>query len=199
MKALPRILLAVTAVAALSVAYPAKANLITNGDFETGNFAGWATLVQSDGNLSVTHGPGPNTTFGATFASTGSFPDFIIQTFATTPGTFYTLTFFYQVVSTGTANNEFDVFWNNISVGSPFPNLNANSGFGTFTFHEKATGTSTDLAFGGRNAAGFDFLDNVSVTKAVPDGGWTVSLLGCALLGLATLRRKLPLLRARKS
>jgi protein with PEP-CTERM/exosortase system signal len=33
----------------------------------------------------------------------------------------------------------------------------------------------------------------------VPDGGSTVSLLGCALLGLAALRRKLPLLRGKKS
>jgi hypothetical protein len=33
----------------------------------------------------------------------------------------------------------------------------------------------------------------------VPDGGSTVSLLGCALVGLAALRRKLPLLRGRKS
>jgi hypothetical protein len=33
----------------------------------------------------------------------------------------------------------------------------------------------------------------------VPDGGSTVSLLGCALLGLACLRRKLPLLRGRRS
>ena len=33
----------------------------------------------------------------------------------------------------------------------------------------------------------------------VPDGGSTVSLLGCALLGLAALRRKLPLLGGRKS
>src|SRR5215471_3598086 len=33
----------------------------------------------------------------------------------------------------------------------------------------------------------------------VPDGGTTVSLLGFALLSLASLRRKLPLLRGRKS
>ena len=33
----------------------------------------------------------------------------------------------------------------------------------------------------------------------VPDGGSTVSLLGFALLGLSALRRKLPLLRGRKS
>jgi hypothetical protein len=47
-------------------------------------------------------------------------------------------------------------------------------------------------------------LENQNVTlqigpAGVPDGGTTVSLLGCALLGLAALRRKLPLLRGRKS
>ena len=65
-----------------------------------------------------------------------------------------------------------------------------NPGFATFTFHEIATGTSTTLVFEGRNAPSFDFLDNVSVV-ATPDGGSTFSLLGVALLGLATLRRKL--------
>ena len=35
--------------------------------------------------------------------------------------------------------------------------------------------------------------------RSVPDGGSTVSLLGFGLLGLAVLRRKLPLLRERKS
>jgi len=35
-------------------------------------------------------------------------------------------------------------------------------------------------------------LDDISVEPVgVPDGGTTVSLLGCALLGLAGLRRKL--------
>src|SRR5262249_42537827 len=43
MKALPKILLALTAVAALSVACPAKANLITNPGFETGDLTGWTS------------------------------------------------------------------------------------------------------------------------------------------------------------
>jgi hypothetical protein len=47
-------------------------------------------------------------------------------------------------------------------------------------------------------------LKNQNVTliiggAGVPDGGSTVMLLGFALLGLAALRRKLPLLRRRKS
>ena len=43
MKPLPKILLALTAVAALPVAYPAKANLITNPGFEAGLGGGWVT------------------------------------------------------------------------------------------------------------------------------------------------------------
>jgi len=45
------------------------------------------------------------------------------------------------------------------------------------------------------------FGPNFQFTTGVPtpDSGSTVSLLGCALLGVAALRRKLPLLRARKS
>ena len=46
MKALPKILLALTAVAALSVAYPAKANLITNPGFEQGS-NGWTIFPRS--------------------------------------------------------------------------------------------------------------------------------------------------------
>jgi hypothetical protein len=73
-----------------------------------------------------------------------------------------------------------------------FDNLNANPGFGTFTFNLQGTGALTTLEFEGRNFPAFDFLDNVSVTLAsVPDGGSTVSLLGCALLGLIALRRRL--------
>jgi hypothetical protein len=89
-------------------------------------------------------------------------------------------------------NNEFNVLWNGTNVESPFPNINANSGFGTFTYHLQATSALTTLEFEGRNAPGFYFLDNVSVTAAgVPDGSSTVSLLSFALLDLAALRRKL--------
>jgi VPDSG-CTERM motif len=64
-------------------------------------------------------------------------------------------------------------------------------GYTQYTFNVTASNASTALrfSFGGR---GQQFLDDISVTPAgVPDGGSTVSLLGCALLGVAVLRRKL--------
>ena len=186
-----------TAVAAVSFAYPAKANLITNGDFETGNFTGWTvTPAPSGSNIFVDHGPGPDTTFGAFFGATGANFDSISQSFATTRGAFYALIFFYQVTDLGTpipANNAFDVLWNGVSVGGGlFPQTNVNPGFSRIIFTLQATSALTTVQFNGRNAPSFDFLDDVSVTfSGVPDGGSTVSLLGCALLGLAALRQKL--------
>jgi hypothetical protein len=48
------ILLALTALAALSFADPANANLITNPGFETGDFTGWSTSRNQIATASVT-------------------------------------------------------------------------------------------------------------------------------------------------
>ena len=155
-----------------ATALPTSAqNLIINGDFETGDFTGWTvTPAPSGSNIFVDHGPGPDTTFGAFFGARGSDFDRISQAFATTPGAFYTLTFFYQVTNLGTpipANNGFDVLWNGVSIGGGlFPQFDVNPGFGPFTFLLQATSALTTLEFDGRSAHSFDFLDDVSVTAA---------------------------------
>jgi len=69
--------------------------------------------------------------------------------------------------------------------------FNSATGYTEFTFNFTATGISSQLLF---HAAGTLFFDDISVEPTgvgVPDGGTTVSLLGCALFGLAGLRRKL--------
>src|SRR5262252_9352602 len=79
-----------------------SANLVTNGDFETGDFTGWSVTHAATGSdIFVDIGPGPDPTFGAFFGATGSDFDSISQTFATTPGASYTLSFFYQVTNLG--------------------------------------------------------------------------------------------------
>jgi len=50
-----------------------------------------------------------------------------------------------------------------------FENLNAISGFGTFTFNDlQAIGSTTTVEFQGRNVLGFDYLDDVVVTGPTP-------------------------------
>src|SRR5262245_12102712 len=189
MKPLRPILLAITAVAALSVAYPAKANLITNGGFETGNFTGWTTsgFFQVLGNV---NGIAPHSgSFQAEhpFSAAGS----LSQSVATTSGATYTIDFF-------AANNNASfgssvtlaVNWGGATIFSHL--FNSNNGYTEYTFTETASAASTSLAFNISGLNGAFLLDDISVNLAtVPDGGTTVSLLGCALLGLAGLRRRL--------
>ena len=178
MKVLPKILLALTAVAALSVAYPAKANLITNPGFETGNLTGWTV----GGGFQVV-----GTLLGVSPHS-GSFQAFSLggplgQSVATTVGQSYTVDFWAATTNTAalTVFGGSTVF-NHIFVGP--------TGYTELTFTFTAASASSAIQFG--DLAGFIFLDDISVTPTgVPDGGTTASLLGCALLGLAGLRRKL--------
>ena len=155
-------------------------NLIINGDFETGDFTGWTTTPAATGsNFGVTTLPPAHDTLGAFFGATAADVDSISQTFATTPGAFYIVTFFYQVGNPTPfqmANNYINVLFNGLSVDQInipplFPQSNVNPGFGPFTFTNlQATGTMTTLEFQARNAAsvfgGFDYIDDVSVTAA---------------------------------
>ena len=183
-------ILALVSLLGLGITQSAKANLITNGDFETRDFTGWIVTPASTGSFfGVLRVPPPHGTFGAFFGATDVGFDSISQTFVTTPGAFYNLSFFYQVVEPASPpNNGFRVLFNGVVV---FQNLNAITGFSSFSFdHLQATGTTTTVEFQGRNVLGVDYLDDVSVT-GVPDAGSTLPMLSFASLGLVALRRKL--------
>lgn len=82
----------------VATARPAFANLIVNGDFETGTFAGWTTTPAPVGSdFGVGPVPPPHDTLGAFFGAFDADFDSISQTFVTTPGAFYDLSFFYQI------------------------------------------------------------------------------------------------------
>jgi len=185
MKPLPKILFALTAVVALSVAHSAKANLITNSGFEAGA-TGW----------SFTNGaawaPGAGAHSGVAYGfmpSSGANSPTISQSVATTSGASYTISFFVACAASIPSNLSFSFG------GIVFNHLFAagNNGYTQLSFTATASGANTNLSFIGGGVASFR-LDDVSVEPAgvgVPDGGTTVSLLGCALLGLAALRRRL--------
>jgi hypothetical protein len=183
MKALPKILLALTTVAALSVAYPAKANLITNGGFETGDFTGWT--FSNAVVVGMFAGVPPHS--GSFEAELGA-PAVISQSVATTPGQSYTIDFFAAAAGINTLPLTMTVNFG----GTVFIHIfTASTGYTEFMFNATVPSSAASLSFS-TDAFGFLLLDDISVTPTtVPDGGTTVSLLGCALLGLAGLRRRL--------
>jgi hypothetical protein len=206
----PCISLSVSVVCAFVLLFTANrasaANLVTNGDFETGNFTGWTvTNAASGSNIAVRTIPPGHGTLGAAFGATGTASDSISQILATTPGASYDLSFFYEVGFPGgnplpPANNKFEVFFNGVSVGSPlFPQSDVNPGFiNPVTITGLiATGSMTTLEFQGRNAlslstqtsTGYDYLDDVTVTASVPESGTSALLMVVGLMGLIGFNR----------
>src|SRR4051812_10644335 len=203
----PYISLSVSALCALVLLCTANrgaaaVNLVTNGDFQTGNFSGWTVTNAATGsNIAVRAIPPAHDTLGAAFGALGASSDSIKQVLSTTAGAFYDLSFFYEVgfADGFLANNKIEVFFNGISVGSPlFPQSDVNPGFGTFTIPGlMATGPLTTLEFQGRNAlsgqatsgTAYDYIDDVVVVASVPEPGTNVLLLTAGFLALLGINR----------
>jgi len=177
-----RLLLCLAALPLLLVGQ-AKADLITNGGFETGDFSGWSvsggfTLVETAG----FDGFYPHS--GNYFAALGNIGNsplgYLIQTVSDTAGQSYTLSLYLG--SDGYTPNEFDIEWNgNILFDQTnLPNTQGNSNqYNLYTFTVTGTGTDT-LTISERNDPGYLALDDVSLNpsvSAVPEPS-TLTMLG---------------------
>jgi hypothetical protein len=161
----------------------AFANLVKNGDFETGAFPPW---MQS-GNTGFTFVDGtPHGGKDAAWLGPEGSLGYLSQNLTTVAGTQYDLDFWLRHEPFGTGMpNEFDVFWGGVLVDQM-------TDLGSFPYTEynvilpAATAASTELKFGFREDTDYFQLDDVSV-QSVPapvigTGPVTVILLGSGLL-----------------
>jgi len=97
-------------------------NLITNGGFESGDFTGWSTNVQSgsNGNLYVHANDGTSVPSSLPTSVNPTGGNFFAVTDQSGPGS-YSLTQAFTLSSSGVVNISFDLFANNYA-GNTYPN-----------------------------------------------------------------------------
>lgn len=188
--------LALVSLLGLGITQSAKANLIVNGGFETGDFTGWTT----GGNLSFTgvagvhNGVSPHSgNFQAFLGPIGS-NGFISQNLATVPGGHYVLDFSLQ--NDGGTPNYFSIIWG----GVPFFIYTDVQAFGYTSLQYPLPTTFTNittLEIDFRQDPAYWHLDDISVTAlSTPDSGSTVVLLGVAMSVVGLLHRRIAAKRA---
>jgi hypothetical protein len=170
----------------------AKASLIVNGGFETGDFTGWTKGAVSYPQSIVTV-PVNSGTYAAQIAGYSYGPDTLSQTVATTAGQTYTLSFARYQALRG-SEPSLTVTWDGKTVFSE-PNPVVGNVYQTFSVNVVGTGSDL-LVFTSVNDLGYTYLDDVSLNPASatpePSTLVLVGMAGVSLAGCGLWRRKRP-------
>ncbi len=172
--------LGVVALAVLGATFvataPAKADLVVNGGFETGDFTGWTLSGNTDDTYVVSNPV--NSGFYAAGLSNDTTYGYLSQYIPTVANQQYVLS--YWLYSDGYTPNEFSA-----SIGSTTLFSQSNipyQPYTEYTFVFTATSASSNLVFGFEDFPGYLYLDDVSI-NSVPEPSTAVSSgLGALIL-----------------
>ncbi len=152
----------------------AQANLITNGNFMTGDFSGWTLTTIDPNDANYIYAPGTGGAFLGPVSDA-----FLSQSFATVAGDTYQVSFRLSNPSAA-AGTQFSAFFNTDSLYSVKDTAVSPT---TFTFDAVATGSTSKLTFGFKNIPDYFNLSRVSVSPVPEPEAYVMMLGGLALLG----------------
>jgi hypothetical protein len=211
MRRLP--LLLALLIAPLLAATEVRANLLTNGNFATGSFAGWTASGNAAVYAESAYGPccgAFNTTAGAFMLSFGSGDmaanGVVAQSFATAIGTTYLISFGYGSIGASQPQSLLATLTSGGTTSLTAADSTASNDFAVlfdpYSFSFVAGATISMLSFADTSpvTGSVDgLLRNASVTAVVPTvvpllvavpEPATLVLLGAGLLGLGAVRRR---------
>jgi hypothetical protein len=174
----------------LGVASRANANLVVNGDFETGDFTGWSQ--SGDTSFDGVDGTVPQSgNYAAYFGSTSG--SSISQILTTLAGELYQVDFWLATendVNGVAIPNHFEFDWNGALV-TELTDAPGGGGYTHYTFTLLATSASSTINFSFLSVPAFWDFDTVSAEAAgVPEpGSLALVALGCALAGWSRRKR----------
>jgi hypothetical protein len=172
-----KIIAAVTLLGAL-VSTGAHANLITNGDFSTGDFSGWTMKLKKN--------DAPYVSVDNDAAKLGNYSfGSMSQIFTTTIGQLYQISF--DLGSPKGPGSAFIAVFDGTTI---FSEKNQAFKTTTFTFDAVASSSISKLAFGFKDVPDYFSLDNISVVPVPEPETYTMMLGGLLLLGIVGYKRR---------